>query len=45
MKAAGHASVQMHAAYIHLQRSDIARAFGTVVEPLRSGEKRRSKPR
>ena len=29
MKAAGHASVQMHQAYVHLQRSDVGRAFGT----------------
>ena len=29
MLAAGHASVQMHHAYIHLQKSDVAKAFGT----------------
>jgi integrase len=29
MLAAGHASVQMHQAYIHLQKSDVAKAFGT----------------
>jgi integrase len=29
MLAAGHASVQMHQAYVHLQQSDIARAFKT----------------
>jgi integrase len=29
MLAAGHSSVQMHQAYVHLQKSDIAKAFGT----------------
>lgn len=29
MKAAGHASIAMHQAYVHLQASDVARAFGT----------------
>ncbi len=28
MLAAGHSSVQMHNRYIHLQRSDVAKAFG-----------------
>ena len=28
MLAAGHASVQMHQAYVHLQREDVAKAFG-----------------
>jgi integrase len=30
MLAAGHSSVQMHNRYIHLQRSDVAKAFGTL---------------
>jgi integrase len=29
MLGAGHASIQMHKAYVHLQRSDVGRAFGT----------------
>jgi len=29
MLAAGHSSIQMHQAYVHLQKSDIGRAFGT----------------
>jgi integrase len=29
MLAAGHSSIQMHQAYVHLQKSDIAKAFGT----------------
>jgi len=29
MLAAGHSSIQMHQAYVHLQKSDISKAFGT----------------
>jgi hypothetical protein len=29
MLAAGHSSIQMHQAYVHLQKSDIGKAFGT----------------
>jgi hypothetical protein len=44
MLAAGHASVQMHQAYIHLQRSDIGKAFGTAVaSPLRPAAKGQAK--
>ena len=32
MKAAGHKSVAMHNRYVHLQRSDVARAFQTVLK-------------
>jgi integrase len=31
MLAAGHRSFQMHQRYVHLQRSDIAKAFGTLL--------------
>jgi integrase len=37
MLAAGHASPQMHQHYIHLQRSDVAKAFGIVEKWPRSG--------
>ncbi len=29
MAAAGHSSIQMHQAYVHLQKTDVAKAFGT----------------
>ncbi len=32
MLGAGHKSIQMHQAYVHLQRSDVGKAFGTAQE-------------
>jgi integrase len=53
MLAAGHSSVQMHIEYTHLQRSNVAKAFGTATscvvvverENARQGKKRQSESR
>jgi len=42
MLAAGHASVEMHRTYVHLARSDIAKAFGVGAAPLRHGRRVKS---